>query len=38
MLIESDTVKEHRAKELLKEAQELSAIFAASLQTARGKS
>ena len=37
MLIESDTVTEHRAKDLLSEGQELAAIFAASHQTARSK-
>lgn len=37
MLIESDTVSLHRAKDLLKEARELAAIFATTHQTARRK-
>ncbi len=37
MMIESDTVKEHRAKDLLTEGRELAAIFAASHHTAKSK-
>ncbi|MGH9531873.1 MAG: four helix bundle protein, partial [Terriglobales bacterium] len=37
MLIESNTVTQHRAADLLAESRELAAIFAASYQTARAK-